>query len=87
MKKEIIECDLCGGEIKEKHGMYYHLEKEFLECLEEPYNAGPSQMDICRYCMKELLEPLGKWPEKKPSDPVLAPEDDMLEILDDPTHF
>ena len=70
MKKEIIECDLCGGEIKEKHGVYYHLEKGFLEYTDEGRNAGPQQLDICRYCLKNLIAPLGKWPEEKPSDPV-----------------
>ena len=84
MKRKIIECDLCGQEIKENHGVYYHLEKEFLEYTEEGYNASPQRMDVCRYCLKNLIEPLGKWPEDKPSDPVLAPEDDMLKISDEP---
>jgi len=71
MKKEIIECDLCGVEIKPKHGMYYHLEKELLERWGEHVTIGPTQLDICRYCLKNLIEPLGKWPE--PVEPTYTP--------------
>ncbi len=70
MKKEIIECDLCGREIVETNGFYYHLEKELLLNWAEHKNTGPGQIDICRYCLQNLFEPLGKWPEEKPPDPV-----------------
>jgi hypothetical protein len=88
MRKETLECDLCGGEIKNKDTVFYYLEVRVLPESAEPIPLdGPKEMDICRYCLKNLIEPLGKWPKEKPSDPVLAPEDDIPEILDDPLYF
>ena len=75
MRKEILECDLCGREIKSNDGPYYHLERERREYLGEGCLGGPIQLDMCRYCLKNLIEPLGKWP-KAPSLPMEAIEDE-----------
>lgn len=61
MRKEIIKCDLCGVEIKSENVFYYTLIRKGLTLIGR-YD-GPDQMDICRHCIQNLLDPLGKWEE------------------------
>jgi hypothetical protein len=61
MRKEIIKCDLCDVEIALGGVFYYTLSRTLLPTLGA--HDGPDHMDICRYCIQDLLDPLGKWPE------------------------